>query len=330
MDFFQSTNLLYFLILALVLIACINLYIKVARQFGWRVLSDILDHQNRPVVSGAGFIFPLSIFFIFLISEYLAFEPWMIGLICLSALSWLDDFRNLPAIWRLIIHIFCIATWLVGYQIPEIAWVWIAIVLFAGTGWMNAFNFMDGINGMMVMMSLVSLGTFYFVIGPGTLNIFIISQIITVLIFAYFNLRQQAIAFAGDVGSISLGFFLGYLMWHLIQTSGRWEYLLFFSVFAIDAGITILLRLFKRENILQAHEHHLYQIMKKCFPERVLIISLGYALYQLVLNIILIALLRFNFAPLIMLVIILVFNVLIYSYLRVLFSKKLEKITQKV
>jgi UDP-N-acetylmuramyl pentapeptide phosphotransferase/UDP-N-acetylglucosamine-1-phosphate transferase len=329
MDFFQTTNLLHYLVLAFVIIACIHLYIKVARQFGWKVLSTTLDSQNRPVVSGSGFIFPLSIFLIFLISEAVVFEPWMIGLICLTFLSWLDDFRNLPPIWRLLIHILCIATWLIGFPLPEMAWVWIVIVLFAGTGWMNAFNFMDGINGMMVMMSLVSLGTFYFVFGPGPLKVFIVSQIIAVLVFAYYNVRQKAMAFAGDVGSISLGFFLGYLMWQLVNTSERWEYILFFTVFAIDAGITILVRLFKKENILRAHEQHLYQILKKCFPDKVILISSVYAVYQMLLNIILIIFLRFELVSVTLIILIIVVNVLIYSYLRILFSKKMQGLAQK-
>lgn len=324
MDFFQSSDLLYFLVLAVVTIACLLLYIKVARQFEWKVLSDTLDHQNLPVVSGAGFIFPLSIFLIFLINEGLAFEPWMIGLLCLSILSWLDDFRNLPALWRLAIHIICIGTWLLGASLPDMAWIWIVLILIGGAGWMNVFNFMDGINGMMVMMSLVSLGTFYFILDSASLQVFIGSQIVAVLILAYFNLRQKAIAFAGDVGSISMGFLLGYLMWQLIHTSGKWEYILFFMVYAIDAGITIFQRLISRENILRAHERHLYQILRKCYPEKSLLISLVYALYQLLINIILVLILRLDSTVYLTVILIVLTNVLIYCYLRFYFSGKLN------
>lgn len=322
MDFFQETHILHFFILALVLIACIHLYIKVARQFGWKVLSETRDQYGKHVVSGAGFIFPLSIFLIFLISESLAFEPWMPGLICLTLLSWIDDFRNLPALLRLIIHIFCIATWLISSPVPEIAWLWILVILFAGTGWMNAFNFMDGINGMMVMMSLVSLATFYLVIESGQLRVFIISQIIAVLILAYYNLRNKAIAFAGDVGSITMGFFLGYLMCQLILSTGRWEYVFFFLVYAVDASLTILIRIFKKENILQPHEQHLYQIIRKAFPHKVLLISSVYAIYQLVLNILTIGMIKFEFASFTVLSLVFIINVLIYSYLRIYFSRK--------
>lgn len=308
-------------VLAVVIIACLLLYIKVARQFGWKVLSGTRDHQNLPVVSGAGFIFPLSVFLMFLISEELAFEPWMIGLLCLTFLSWLDDFRNLSALWRLIIHIICIGTWMIGYNIPDITWLWIGIILIGGAGWMNAFNFMDGINGMMVMMSLVSLGTFYFTLESASMHVFIVSQIVAVLILAYFNVRQKAIAFAGDVGSISMGFFLGYLMWQLIYTTGKWEYILFFLVFAIDAGITIFLRLLKKENILQAHEQHLYQIIIKCYPEKSLMISMMYALYQLLINIMLVTLLGIYSNSFGTIIIFTVANILIYCYLRFYFSK---------
>lgn len=323
MDLFLTSDLLNFFILALVIIACIHLYIRVARQFSWKVLSQTRDHSGKRVVSGAGFIFPLSIFLIFLISETVVFEFWMIGLLCLSFLSWLDDFNNLPAISRLVIHVFCIASWFLEAPGFEASWFWMAIVLFLGTGWINAFNFLDGINGMLVLTSLISLGTFYFVGETTSLSILIISQMITVLILAFFNLRKKAIAFAGDVGSITMGFFLGYLMWHLIRTTGNWEYILFFIIFLIDAGMTMLIRLIKKENIFKPHEQHLYQIIGKCHPGSVLMISSMYALSQLIINIILIALMKLEMISLPVILSIIFVNLLIYSALRIIYSKKL-------
>jgi hypothetical protein len=54
--------------------------------------------------------------------------------------------------------------------------------------------------------------------------------------------------------------FLGYFMIKTILDSGQLGYILFFSVYGIDAVVTIINRLMK-ENIFQPHRSHLYQYL---------------------------------------------------------------------
>jgi hypothetical protein len=55
--------------------------------------------------------------------------------------------------------------------------------------------------------------------------------------------------------------FLGYFMIKTILDSGQLGYILFFSVYGIDAVVTIINRLIKKENIFQPHRSHLYQYL---------------------------------------------------------------------
>jgi UDP-N-acetylmuramyl pentapeptide phosphotransferase/UDP-N-acetylglucosamine-1-phosphate transferase len=73
-------------------------------------------------------------------------------------------------------------------------------------------------------------------------------------------MSEKKKTFAGDVGSISMAVFLGYFMIKTILDSGQLGYILFFSVYGIDAVVTIINRLIKK-NIFQPHRSHLYQYL---------------------------------------------------------------------
>jgi UDP-N-acetylmuramyl pentapeptide phosphotransferase/UDP-N-acetylglucosamine-1-phosphate transferase len=78
--------------------------------------------------------------------------------------------------------------------------------------------------------------------------------------FLLFN-RHPARIFMGDAGSVPLGFLaaaFGLLGWR----HGNWPWwfpALVFSPFIIDATVTLVRRLLKRERVWQAHREHYYQ-----------------------------------------------------------------------
>jgi UDP-N-acetylmuramyl pentapeptide phosphotransferase/UDP-N-acetylglucosamine-1-phosphate transferase len=83
-------------------------------------------------------------------------------------------------------------------------------------GWINAFNFMDGINGITVLYALVSILTFgYLYQGEKSFSV-LVSVGLSCLVFGFYNLRRKAKTFAGDVGSISMALFLAYFMLKII------------------------------------------------------------------------------------------------------------------
>jgi hypothetical protein len=107
-------------------------------------------------------------------------------------------------------------------------------------------------------------------------------------IFGFFNIRNRALAFIGDVGSIGVAFIICFVMYNLLLKSGNYAYLLLFSVFGADAGLTVIYKLILRENIFVPHRDFLFKklVHKRRIPH--LMVSFGYFLAQLIINIIVI------------------------------------------
>lgn len=88
---------------------------------------------------------------------------------------------------------------------------WIIIALIVCTGIINAYNFMDGINGITGGYSLVILGALAYINAEVTQFVepaLIYTVFCSVLVFCFFNFRKKARCFAGDVGSVSIAFIL--------------------------------------------------------------------------------------------------------------------------
>jgi UDP-N-acetylmuramyl pentapeptide phosphotransferase/UDP-N-acetylglucosamine-1-phosphate transferase len=151
-------------------------------------------------------------------------------------------------------------------------------------GWINAFNFMDGINGITVLYALTAIISFAFLSTNQSSLPLLITMGLSCIVFALFNLRKKAKTFAGDVGSISMALFLGYFMIKTIIDSGQLGYLLFFAVYGIDAVITIINRLLKKENIFEPHRSHLYQYLANEMGYSHILMSVIYAGLQLGIN----------------------------------------------
>jgi UDP-N-acetylmuramyl pentapeptide phosphotransferase/UDP-N-acetylglucosamine-1-phosphate transferase len=104
---------------------------------------------------------------------------------------------------------------------------------------------MDGINGITVLYALTAIISFALL--PQDSLPLLITMGLSCVVFEYL-MSEKSKTFAGDVGSISMAVFLGYFMIKTILDSGQLGYILFFSVYGIDAVVTIINRLMK-ENI---------------------------------------------------------------------------------
>lgn len=122
----------------------------------------------------------------------------------------------------------------------------------------NAFNFMDGIDGIAAGVALVTAIVLAFVLG-GTSMVILVPLAAALLGFLVWNVEPAAI-FMGDVGSQFIGYLLGVAM-----LMGTQEYaptipvIIVFVPFLFDTGFTIIRRLLAHENIFAAHRSHLYQ-----------------------------------------------------------------------
>src|SRR5690606_9440901 len=99
-------------------------------------------------------------------------------------------------------------------------------------------------------------------------------------VFAFFNFRQRAKCFAGDVGRVSMCFILVFVTVSLILATGNLIYILFFAVYGVDSVMTIIFRLLRRENIFKAHRTHLYQYLANEARGNRLVIATCYGVLQ--------------------------------------------------
>lgn len=273
---------MYYILIILLLVVFEIFYFKIADHF------NIIDKPNHrsshssPVIRGGGIIFPIAIVLSYLFG-------YVSGLLTLAVLfvavvSFIDDIKPLRQLPRFASQ--AVAFLLIAYGLNlfvEAFW-FLAIVFILLIGWINAFNFMDGINGITVMYALSAILSFSFLsIHEKNLTL-LITVGISCLIFGFFNVRQNAKTFAGDVGSISLALFLGYFMIKTILDSGQIGYILFFSVYGIDTLFTIIVRIKKKENIFKAHRLHLYQYLVNEHQYSHILIAALYALVQLFVN----------------------------------------------
>jgi UDP-N-acetylmuramyl pentapeptide phosphotransferase/UDP-N-acetylglucosamine-1-phosphate transferase len=283
--------MLIYISIILLLIAVILVYFRIADRF------NIIDKPNKRsshshvTIRGGGIIFPLAAllwFFLWGFHETIAIG----GLILIAVISFVDDLNPISGLLRITVHI--IAASLLFYEtgIFTLPWYFIALAYIAIVGWINAFNFMDGINAITPFYSFIALGTFFFMnreLNFARENLITI-LIIAVLIFSFFNARKRAKTFAGDVGSVSLAFILAWLMVLLMLRTGNPAYIMFFVVYGIDSIYTIIHRLIRKENIFVAHRFHLYQLLANELNWPHVLVAAVYALIQLLLNIAIITL----------------------------------------
>lgn len=258
------------------------LYFKIADRY------NIIDKPNHrsshsgSIIRGGGIIFPIAMFIAYLFG----YTGWAVTLavVLVAVVSFIDDLKPISQLPRFGSHI--IAFLLVAYDLNLFTlalWV-LPLALVLLIGWMNAFNFMDGINGITVLYALSAIVSFAAIPIHETHLPLMFTMGLSCLVFGFFNVRAKAKTFAGDVGSISLALFLGYFMIKTIVESGQIGYILFFSIYGIDAIITILNRIKNKENIFEAHRSHLYQYLANEKGYSHILISVIYAVLQLLVN----------------------------------------------
>ncbi|MCX6924750.1 MAG: glycosyltransferase family 4 protein, partial [Verrucomicrobia bacterium] len=137
------------------------------------------------------------------------------------------------------------------------------------TGYTNAFNFMDGINGLaagqaivtglgMALLGSVASGQWSVVSPPVLLSLVVAGAALGFLPHNFPNARM----FMGDVGSAPLGFLLAALVIWMARGFGWWLLVplaLLHANFVLDTGITLVRRVLRGERWYDAHREHFYQ-----------------------------------------------------------------------
>lgn len=272
-----------YLLITVLLIICAVVYIKLAQKF------NIVDNPNFrsshaiPTIRGGGMLFYVAVVLFFILSDF-KYPYFFVGMSSIALISFIDDIKTLSAKVRLPFQFFAIA--LVMYQtgLFDSSILLIIPLLIVGVGFINLYNFMDGINGITGLYSLVVLSGFFAlnykenIVSENLIEFVMVS----IIVFGYYNFRKKARIFAGDIGSISLAMVIFFLGLSFITALNAPIIILMVVVYGIDAVLTILYRIYLKENIAQAHRHHIYQKLVDVYQWSHLKVALVYAIVQLV------------------------------------------------
>ena len=191
------------------------------------------------------------------------------GLAVLAIVSGWDDVRGLPVAIRLaaqaaVVFSVSLFAWPFGGPFAEILppTIGIALTALLWLWFVNLFNFMDGIDGLAsAEAACIGLGVAVCAVLAGADNRLPIVGVVAAgaaLGFLWWNWRPARV-FLGDVGSIPLGFVLGWLLLRL-AADGAWVAALLLPLyFLIDATLTLGLRAVRGEKVWRAHRSHFYQ-----------------------------------------------------------------------
>ena len=254
---------------------------------------NIIDRPNersshtKVTLRGGGIIFYFGALAYFLTNhwEY----PWFIvALTLITFISFVDDIRSTSQGLRLVFHFSAMTLMFYQWGLFSLSWWWIIVALIICTGIINAYNFMDGINGITGGYSFVVLVALAYInaeVTPFIEPALIYTVLCSVLVFCFFNFRKKAKCFAGDVGSVSIAFILLFLIGKLIIKTEDFSWIILLSVYGVDSVLTIIHRLILHENIGLPHRKHMYQLMANELKMSHVVVSFIYMVVQVIVTV---------------------------------------------
>lgn len=180
-----------------------------------------------------------------------------------AALGLRDDLGGIRATTRLVAQL-GLSSAFAFVAVDQASWLIGLLVVAATAGWLvlfvNAFNFMDGINGISVATTTItasSLAVASFRWG-GDIEVPALALVGASLAFAPFNATNRV--FLGDVGSYLLGSMLAMLA---VVGVGNGipmvAAVLPFGLYVADVGFTLARRARRGAPLMEAHREHVYQ-----------------------------------------------------------------------
>lgn len=279
MMYYSALLLLFFLIELL--------YFKLADKFN---IIDKPNHRSshtKITIRGGGIIFAKAVIVWFLFNHF-QYPYFIVGLIAISTISFLDDVLTLNNKVRLSVHLFAVLMLFLQWDLFNLSWYWLLIALVFIIATINAYNFMDGINGITGGYSLLTVTTLYYInqkIFSFTSSQLLIIIGLSLVVFNFFNFRTKAKCFAGDVGSVSMAFIVVFLIGQLILKTQNIAYVLLLLVYGVDTVFTVLFRKIRGEHIFEAHRSHFYQYLTNQLKYPHLLVTAWYMAVQLLINV---------------------------------------------
>lgn len=223
------------------------------------------SHQGQ-VVTGGGIIL-MSIFFIAGLFFHIPF-PLIAVVLGISVVGFFDDLFELGKFIRLLLQLTVVAYTLYFLNMQSVLGWGVLPIGFLALWWINAFNFMDGINGMAGLHVVSSVCWYLFMVDFTSQDMITSMGQVTLVVFvAYllFNFPKARI-FMGDSGSLPGALIIIIIAFNGLLL-GKVNYCfiaLLHAVFFADTTYTLITRVWNKVSFTQPHKTHCYQILVQC------------------------------------------------------------------
>jgi len=260
---------------------------------------NLIDIPNKrsshtsPTPRGAGIGIFLSFFIIFLLFHHhflYQYKAFFISLFIIFCIGVYDDIKNISAKSKLFAIVFAalisfiygdfqiknLGNWF-GYELTLPYILSLFFTVFAISGFTNALNLIDGIDGLagsisfVILSSLLYIGVIYHDDFLITVSFFLMVSIVS---FLFFNWYPASI-FMGDSGSLVIGFIISILSIRAINYISDTSILFITAMPIIDTVIVMTRRLQRGESLFKPdkkHIHHKIINFKKRVDESVYIL----------------------------------------------------------
>lgn len=213
-------------------------------------------------------LLPISLLIILQQAYFLL--PLVACMLVLFGLSLWDDFRPLPALFRLGWQVLLgIAIYFAGWQLP-MGWLSLPGTVFFILLMINAYNFIDGINGLLGSIALLAFcgfGIIFTLQGQQLWALMSWSAAGGSLAFLRFNFGRTARIFMGDNGSTVIGLLLAAFFLQSIKGATASQLpaiipaLILIGLPVVDLARVVLVRITQGHSPFHAdrqHFHHLF------------------------------------------------------------------------
>lgn len=280
-------------------------YVGVELFRRWSLARQLIDVPNErsshsvPTPRGGGLIIGLVSLLTFILYLVVRGENfywvYFAGASIVLIVSLIDDVRELSPFLRIICH--GLAAGITVWAFGGFEWLWIPFYGIVETGawgtafaflwilWLiNAYNFMDGIDGIAATQSITAgIGWSFSGLLLSIEGVGFYGGVLAAASFGFLLLNwQPAKIFMGDVGSAFLGYSFAVLPLLAIKKAQNatvesilpWVGVFLVWFFVFDSVYTLLKRLLRGAKIWQPHREHIYQ--------RLVIAGLGHAKVTLI------------------------------------------------
>jgi len=264
-------------------------YLRIARRAGIVAGVNARSSHRRPAVSGGGVVFYFAMVAYWLYSGC-SDSSFFISCSLVALISFIDDVHPLSVEARLLVQFMAVIIAFAGWPYAAtLQPLGVGTAILFGVGFINGWNFMDGINGMcagytlLTMSSLLCIGLLDI---PGATDPAMLQcGILAACVLAWCNFRRHALCFAGDVGSLTSAFIVLYALGQLMIVTGSPKWLGLVAVYGVDVTLTIIHRMILRQNIFRPHRMHLYELLANEGGISHLRIAVCYIVLQAAINV---------------------------------------------